>query len=115
VPPRALGELLGATMHRDAYQQQIVVTQATHTVVLTVGRRTYTVDGTPHVGDAAPVIVPPRSTLVPLRFVREALGLGGRLDRSHAPGDRPTRGQPAAVPRTHLGLVDRRLASMPFR
>ncbi len=76
MPPRALGELLGATMHRDAYQQQIVVTQATHTVVLTVGRRTYTVDGTPHVGDAAPVIVPPRSTLVPLRFVREALGLG---------------------------------------
>lgn len=71
VPLRGLFERLGASVVFDA--GRIAMTAGTHTIGLHVGETTAIIDGQTQVLDAPPVVVGGR-TLVPLRFVAQALG-----------------------------------------
>lgn len=71
VPLRGVFERLGASV---VYQNgQINATRGSTTVSLTIGNSTATVDGRPQQLDSPPFVIGAR-TLVPLRFVAQALG-----------------------------------------
>ncbi|MBT9154349.1 MAG: Oligopeptide-binding protein AppA [Firmicutes bacterium] len=90
VPMRAIFEALGATVHWDEATKTVTAYRRESAVVLTIGSRTAWVNGPVSTLDVAPSIVAGR-TLVPLRFVAEALGAevgwDGRVTISvnHAP------------------------------
>lgn len=73
VPLRGVFERLGATVLWEPATQRIVATARGKTIELVVGRRDAAVDGRPVTLDVPPTVVQGR-TIVPLRFVSEALG-----------------------------------------
>jgi len=73
VPMRAIFEALGTDLDWDGPTQTVTATKDQTTVTLIIGSRTVYKTGAPIVLDVAPKIVNNR-TLVPLRFVSEALG-----------------------------------------
>jgi hypothetical protein len=73
VPLRAIFEALGATVQWNAADQSIVATKGNITINLQIGSTTALNNGAQVTLDAAPQIVNGR-TLVPARFVSEALG-----------------------------------------
>jgi len=73
VPMRAIFEALGATVHWDDATSVIRAYRREDAIVLQLGNRTAWVNGPSRQLDVAPVAVGGR-TLVPLRFVAEALG-----------------------------------------
>ena len=73
VPMRAIFEALGATVHWDDATSVIRAYRREDAIVLQLGNRTAWVNGPSRQIDVAPVAVAGR-TMVPLRFVAEALG-----------------------------------------
>lgn len=73
VPFRALGEAIGAEVVWDNDARTVTYTLGKTEVVMTIGEKTYTVNGEEKTMDVAPVITGDR-TYVPVRFVGEALG-----------------------------------------
>ncbi len=73
VPLRGVFERLGASVRWEPSTQRITATTATRTIELVVGQRDAAVDGRAVTLDVPPMVVGGR-TLVPLRFVSEALG-----------------------------------------
>lgn len=73
VPLRAIFEALGAEVNWDGAARKVIATRGTTVISLPVGAFTASVNGRPVTLDAPARIVDGR-TLVPLRFVSEALG-----------------------------------------
>jgi peptide/nickel transport system substrate-binding protein len=73
VPLRAIFEALGAAVRWDGATQTVTATRGTRTVTLTIGEAQALVDGRP-ITLAAPAQIIGERTMVPLRFVGEALG-----------------------------------------
>jgi hypothetical protein len=79
VPLRFVAEVTGGTVSWDGATRQVTVvvggmtTNAATTVVMTEGDTEYTVDGQAHQMDVAPWIEDPGYTMVPVRFVAQAL------------------------------------------
>ena len=73
VPFRALGEALGAEVEWDNDARTVTYTLGDTKIVMTIGEKTYTVNGEEKTMDVAPEITGER-TYVPVRFVGEALG-----------------------------------------
>ena len=75
VPLRALAQDFGAKVNWDEETGDITITADDNTVVLKVGETAYTVNGEERNMDVAPVLDSAANrTLVPVRFVAEALG-----------------------------------------
>jgi len=74
LPLRALAQALGAQVSWDAQTGGIAVDGPAGPVTLTVGSTEATVAGQPVTLQAAATVVPPGVTLVPLRFIGQALG-----------------------------------------
>ena len=95
VPIRFVAESLGAAVYWDADLRQITIEMAERTVVMTIGSSYYTVNGEQKVMDTAPAIVEAWGrTMVPIRFVAEALGMAVEWDAVNrlvliTPADRP--------------------------
>lgn len=84
VPVRYVAESLGADVDWDNDTRSVVITLGDKTVVMPVGSREYTINGVTHTMDTAPVIEPGWDrTLVPIRFVAEALGMEVEWDKDH--------------------------------
>jgi len=73
VPMRAIFEALGARVHWDQATSTVTAYRRERAIVLTIGSTTAWVNGPPVQLAVPPVIVEGR-TMVPLRFVAEALG-----------------------------------------
>src|SRR5438105_1593006 len=73
VPLRGVFEQLGATVDYDARSQHIVAVREGQTVELTIGSRQARVGGAPRLLDVPAFTINGR-TMVPLRFIGEALG-----------------------------------------
>ena len=73
IPARAVFEQLGGTVSWNEASQQVTVQLGGHTVVLTIQSLNATVDGVLKTMDAVPRLYQGR-TLIPIRFVAEALG-----------------------------------------
>lgn len=73
VPLRFIGEALEAGVDWNAEEKKVTYTLGTKQVVVWIGKKEAIVDGKPMIMTAAPVIVSGK-TLVPLRFIGEALG-----------------------------------------
>ena len=73
VPFRVLGETFGAEVEWNQDKQTVTYTYGDNELVMTIGEKTYTVNGEEKTMDTAPVIQKDR-TFVPVRFVAEALG-----------------------------------------
>lgn len=65
--------MLGATVVWNEAAQQVILKNDGVEVVLTIGSKTYTVNGVEKTADVAPVIVDSR-TFLPARYVAEAFG-----------------------------------------
>ncbi|MDD4238239.1 MAG: stalk domain-containing protein [Desulfotomaculaceae bacterium] len=75
VPVRFISEALGAGVKWQAEEQKVILQKGDQQVILTIGSKTYSVGGQIHLLDAPAIIMNSR-TMVPLRFVSEALGAG---------------------------------------
>jgi len=73
VPMRVIFEELGANVTWNENNRSITATRGTTLVIAVVGNRTISVNGRRNEMDVAPLIIDGR-TLVPIRFVSEALG-----------------------------------------
>jgi Mg-chelatase subunit ChlD len=73
VPFRAIFESLGATVKWDGATQTVTATKEGKTIILKIGSTTAYVNGVPVTLSAAPQLIN-GSTMVPIRFVSEALG-----------------------------------------
>jgi copper amine oxidase-like protein len=73
VPLRGVFEQLGATVDYDVRSQHIVAIRGAQTVELTIGSRQARVGGAPRLLDVPAFTINGR-TMVPLRFISEALG-----------------------------------------
>lgn len=73
VPLRAIFEALGAEVHWDGKTQTVTALAGETQIVLTIGKTTAHINKQPRVIDVPAKIVTGR-TLVPLRFISEALG-----------------------------------------
>jgi len=75
VPVRFIAESMGADVSWDAATQRITIELGRDTIVMYVGQKTYTVNGTSKTMDTVPVILKAWDrTAVPVRFISEALG-----------------------------------------
>ncbi len=74
VPIRFVAEALGSEVGWDQDIKGVSVKRRENAVYLWVGRQNYTVNGKTKTMDTVPVILPPGRTMVPVRFVAEALG-----------------------------------------
>lgn len=75
VPLRALLEAFGAEVKYDDKTRVITISLDDNVVVMTVGQKFYTVNGTPKTMDVEPYIMTGADrTMVPVRFVAESLG-----------------------------------------
>ena len=74
VPLRFVSEALGAKVDWLAETAQVAITDDGREIILTTGSVDVLVNGQKTSIDCTPVILPPGRTLVPLRFVSEALG-----------------------------------------
>ena len=73
VPMRKIFEKLGATIEWDDATQTVTGTKGDTVVKLTIGNATATINGEARTLDAVPQLRNER-TMIPLRFVAEALG-----------------------------------------
>ena len=73
VPVRVITEGLGATVAWNEATNQVTVTDGDKSVVLTIGKADATVNGQPVHLDT-PALIQKNRTLVPLRFIGDALG-----------------------------------------
>ncbi|MCL2386281.1 MAG: copper amine oxidase N-terminal domain-containing protein, partial [Defluviitaleaceae bacterium] len=73
VPVRGVFEMLGFDVGWNPNNQQITLTRATHTVVITVGSATFTANGANHSLDVPAQIIG-GSTMLPIRAVVESVG-----------------------------------------
>ncbi len=77
VPVRFVAEALGCTVDfskNASGRTDKVYINGSSSIVLTIGSTTYTVDGASRTMDTAPVVNSDWRTMVPVRFVAEALG-----------------------------------------
>ncbi len=74
VPLRFVSEALGAKVSWNGATRQVTISQNGHTVVMAEGQTGYTVNGGAHTMDVAPYVAGAGYTMVPVRFVSEALG-----------------------------------------
>jgi hypothetical protein len=74
VPLRFISEQLGGVVAWEPFTQAITLTFGDHVVQLGVGNQTAFRDGQTITIEQPPVIVPPGRTMVPLRFIAEAMG-----------------------------------------
>ena len=81
VPLRGVFEPMGAVLNWDAAEQKASATRADKTVECWIGKAFANVDGEQVKLDAPPVLINGR-TLVPLRFISEALGADVRWDKA---------------------------------
>lgn len=70
---RSVGEAIGGTVDWDPVKRAATVTRRSDTVVLTLGKQEALVNGKPQTMDVPAQLVGDR-TMVPLRFIAEALG-----------------------------------------
>ena len=82
VPIRFIGEALGAEVQWNAPNRTVTIVKGELTVVMTVGSSSYTLNGQPQTMDAAAEIDQNR-TMVPIRFVSQALGSAVEWDASN--------------------------------
>ncbi len=82
VPVRFLSERMGAIVGWDQATKTVTVTRAGRTVQMVLGQNTYWVDGVQKTMDAPAEVVSQR-TMVPIRFVSEALGLSVAWDQTN--------------------------------
>ncbi len=75
VPVRFVSEALGAQVEWVQQEQKIVIGRGGKEIILYIGQKEVFVDGRPYTLDVAVRLVNSR-TMVPLRFVSEALGAG---------------------------------------
>lgn len=83
LPIRFLGEAMGITVTYGAADKSVTLTRKADTIVMYVGRTDYLINGVSHQMDAAPEFIPSSSgvrTMVPLRFVAEALAMNVEWD-----------------------------------
>lgn len=81
VPIRFLAESLGATVDWDGNTQRITIMFNNKKIIMTVGSKEYSIDNAAKVMDTMPVINKGWSrTMVPIRFVAEALGMDVKWD-----------------------------------
>jgi hypothetical protein len=73
VPLRGIFEALGATVNWDAGTQEVTATEGSINVQLTIGSYSAEINGMPSMLDQKPQLMNGR-TMIPLRFVSEALG-----------------------------------------
>jgi hypothetical protein len=73
VPMRAIFEELGCVMEWNADTKTVTASRGVTSIVLTVNKKKAYINGKEHTLDAAPCVVN-GSTLVPVRFIGEALG-----------------------------------------
>jgi hypothetical protein len=78
---RSIVEALGATLTWDADTSTVTITKGTSVFTLVIGELQYTLDGITNTIDTVATIVDSR-TMVPARFVSEALGLEVSWDSS---------------------------------
>lgn len=81
VPLRAIFQEMGAVIQWDQSTQTVTATKGTHTIVLTIGSSTATVDGVKVTLDVPGKLINNR-TMVPVRFI--AQGLSAKVDWSQA-------------------------------
>ncbi|HCU07973.1 MAG TPA: hypothetical protein DF480_03220 [Clostridiales bacterium] len=75
MPVRFIAERLGAAVEWNGQTNQVTIRSGDRTIVMTIGSKTYTVNGVVHTMDTEPIIVQGwNRTVVPIRFVSEALG-----------------------------------------
>ena len=74
IPYRLLAEALGGAVDFDNTTQTITTVYGGTSIHMTIGSTSYTVNGTPQTMDAEPYINSDNRTMVPLRFLAEALG-----------------------------------------
>lgn len=79
LPVRYVAEPLGAAAVWDQQEQKVTVTLDQTIIELWIGRNAATINGAnamidPHNPKVKPIIVPPGRTMLPLRFLAEALG-----------------------------------------
>ncbi|HLY23737.1 MAG TPA: copper amine oxidase N-terminal domain-containing protein [bacterium] len=114
VPLRGIFERLGATVDYNAANQHILAVRGGQTVELTVGSRQAAVNTQPQLLDVPAFTINGR-TMVPLRFISEALGAGVQWNAANATilinsgGGAPTA---AAPPVTPSGEVTGRLMAV---
>lgn len=81
VPLRFVAEALGAQVGWDGDTRQVTITSGGNTVVLTIDSETYTLNGETYAMDTAPEInTGLNRTMVPIRFIMEALGMAVEWD-----------------------------------
>jgi len=93
VPMRAIFEALGAEVEWQATENKIIATKGDTEIILTVGSTRAHINGVESGLDAAPIVIGGR-TLVPLRFVSQALDYPVEWDGSVSTvfiGQRPER------------------------
>lgn len=83
VPVRFVAESLGADVGWEADTQTVVITKDSTTIRLPIGSSTYTVNGVEKQMDTAAVLPDHGRTMVPVRFVAEALGKSVAWDASN--------------------------------
>lgn len=109
VPIRFIAEKLGAAVHWDGIINQITISSDDHTVIMSIGSKTYTIDGFPYVMDTEPIIVKGwNRTLVPVRFLAEALGRSVEWD----PVNHLVFITPKSIPWVLDGEVERRMTTL---
>lgn len=79
VPIRFIAEKFGAIVKWENTSQTVVITHNGKTIRMSIGSKTYTVNGVKNNMDTASIILHDR-TMVPIRFVSQALGLQVEYD-----------------------------------
>ena len=79
VPMRAIFEALGALVYWDNANSIVTAIRGVDVVKVAIGNDSITINGHPNTMDVAPVVIDGR-TLVPARFISEALGCDVRWD-----------------------------------
>ncbi len=74
VPLRFVSQSLGAQVTWNGATKEVTITQGSSQVVMTEGQTTYLANGVRGTLDAAPYLAGAGYTMVPIRFVSEALG-----------------------------------------
>lgn len=79
VPIRFISEELGAKVDWNDATQQVTITKGSKVIELTIGKTTAKINGTTYQLDTKPIVKNGR-TLVPVRFIAEALGTEVKWD-----------------------------------
>lgn len=82
LPVRVVTEGLGGKVNWNAEKRQVTLTKGDKNVVMTIGKKAYTVNGAKKTMDTVPRISKDR-TYLPMRFVAEALGVKVQWDEKN--------------------------------